>query len=460
MKPIRALDRLLDIPPSTSPDEARRRKLLTIVLLGLVLMVVVGLLAAVVFAESGATIEPGLGPLFRGGVTLALAIVAILVINLYWKGWLASVLFLLTLTIIIPFADDPAEVVNGRAVFLFTIPVFMASVLLRPWASFAAAALSSLVVSVMAFSLPGYVPPAPTMLGFFAVALVSWLSASSLENAIRDVQALNRELDQRVEERTRELRQANQQLARANERLMELDRLKSRFVSMVSHELRTPLGAIQGFTEMLRAGVYGSLSEKQHDALQRVERNTKKLLNIVNDLLDQARIEAGELSLHPEPFSPNALADDLQTTIGVLAERKGLSLTVDVDEDVPRPLYGDKERLHQVLVNLATNAIKFTEEGGIHVRIGPADGDSSSYWAMEVSDTGPGISEEDEDIVFTPFQRIDDSMTREHTGVGLGLSIVKQLVELMDGHITLDSEPGRGSTFTVVLPLQQGQRRE
>jgi signal transduction histidine kinase len=224
---------------------------------------------------------------------------------------------------------------------------------------------------------------------------------------------------------------------------------------MVSHELRTPLGAIQGFTEMLRAGIYGSLANKQEDALRRIERNTKKLLNIVNDLLDQARIEAGELSLHPAPFPPEVLVEDLRSTVGVLAEKKGLDLTAEVDDDVPRPLYGDQERLHQVLVNLTNNAIKFTDEGGIHVHIGRADGDHSSHWAMEVSDTGPGIAEEDREHVFTAFRRVDDSMTREHTGVGLGLSIVKQLVELMDGDITLESELGRGSTFTVVLPLQQ-----
>jgi signal transduction histidine kinase len=399
-------------------------------------------------------------PVYLGSFIVLGGTVTAFVINRFWSGQLASVLFLLLLTTAIVFADEPSEIVNGRSVFLFTIPILMASVLLRPWASFAAASLSSLVVSAIAFSLPGYIPPAPTMLGFFAFAFVAWLSAQTVENALQDLRALNRELDQRVENRTRELRQANRQLARANERLMELDRLKSRFVSMVSHELRTPLGAIQGFAEMLQAGIYGSLSEKQTDALQRIERNTKKLLNIVNDLLDQARIEAGQLSLNPEPFPPEVLVEDLQSTVGVLAEQEGLRLTVEIDEEAPRPIYGDKHRLHQVLVNLTNNAIKFTNEGAINVRITGADGEYPAHWVMEVSDTGPGISEENKDLVFTPFRRVDDSMTREHTGVGLGLSIVKQLVELMDGSITLESELGHGSTFTVVLPLQQEQRRE
>jgi signal transduction histidine kinase len=363
------------------------------------------------------------------------------------------------LTTVVALSDEPHQVVNGRSVFLFTIPILMASVLLRPWASFAAAGLSSLVVSAIAVTLPGYIPPAPTMLGFFAFALVSWLSARSLETALKDLRAINRELDQRVEKRTQELQTANEELARANERLRELDRLKSKFVSMVSHELRTPLGAIQGFAEMLQAGIYGPLSEKQEDALGRIEKNTRRLLIIVNDLLDQARIEAGELSIRPTVFSPSDLTEDLESTVGVLVERKGLELTTEVADDMPDSLYGDRERLHQILVNLTDNAIKFTDEGGIHVHICRPDGDHSSHWAMEVSDTGSGISEQDQELVFAPFRRVDDSMTREHVGVGLGLSIVKQLVELMNGEIILESEPGRGSTFTVVLPLQQEQRR-
>jgi signal transduction histidine kinase len=445
---------------TADPEDARRRRLLNILLLGvglIALLALAGLTLAYLLRSTPSAAEEHNGSLRLilqgGGATLA-GVILVYAVNRYWSGTIASSLFLLLLTTIFALSDEPRQVVDGRSVFLFTIPILMGSVLLRPWASFATAGLSSAVVSAIALTLPGYIPPIPTMLGFFAFAFVSWLSARSLESALQDLRILNRELDQRVEERTRELRQANRQLARANERLMELDRLKSRFVSMVSHELRTPLGAIQGFTEMLQAGIYGSLSEKQENALWRVERNTTKLLNIVNDLLDQARIEAGELSLHAAPFSPDVLIDDLQSTVAVLAEQKGLDLTVKVDEDVPRPLYGDKERLHQVLVNLATNAIKFTDEGGIHVRIGRADGDHSR-WAMEVSDTGPGISHKDKDLVFTPFRRVDDSMTRQHTGVGLGLSIVKQLVELMEGDITLESELGRGSTFTVVLPLQK-----
>lgn len=451
--------KLLDVR-STDPDDARRRRLLNILLVGVASLVALTLTVTGLLTVSG--IEGRTDPLLlalQGGTATLIGIIFVYIINRYWSGTVASSLFLLLLTIVFALSDEPRQVVEGRSVFLFTIPILMASVILRPWASFALAGLSSLVISVLALRLPEYVPPIPTMLGFFAFAFVAWLSARSLEDALKDLRAINRELDQRVEKRTQELQAANEELAQANERLRELDRLKSKFVSMVSHELRTPLGAIQGFAEMLQAGIYGSLSKKQDDALERIKKNTRRLLIIVNDLLDQARIEAGELSIRPSIFSPHELIENLESTVRVLVERKGIELTTEVADDVPDSLYGDKERLHQILVNLTDNAVKFTEEGGVHVHICRPDGKYTSHWAMEISDSGPGISEEDKKLVFAPFRRVDDSMTREHIGVGLGLSIVKQLVELMNGDIILESEPGHGSTFTVVLPLQQEQRR-
>jgi signal transduction histidine kinase len=448
------LSRLLGVR-ATDPDDARRRKLLNILLAGIASLIALTLIVTGLLATR--TIGGHSQPLllaFQGGLAALVGIVIVYAVNRYWSGTVASSLFLLLLTVVFAVSDEPRQVVEGRSVFLFTIPILMASMVLRPWASFVMAGVSGLVITPIALGVD-IVPPLPTMLGFFAVALVSWLSARSLESALQDVRALNRELDHRVEERTRELRQANRDLARANERLMELDRLKSRFVSMVSHELRTPLGAVQGFAEMLLAGIYGSLSHKQEDALQRIESNTRTLLNIVNDLLDQARIEAGQLSLHPAPFHPTELAEDLQSTMGVLAEKEGLELTTSIDPDLPDTLYGDKERLNQILLNLVNNAIKFTEEGGIQVRMCLPNGSDRSQWAIEIVDTGPGIPEKDQHSIFVPFGRVDDSMTRRHTGVGLGLSIVKQLVELMGGDITLESELGRGSTFTVVLPLKE-----
>ena len=293
------------------------------------------------------------------------------------------------------------------------------------------------------------------MLGFFTFALISWLSARSLEGALHELRAINEELDQRVEQRTEELRDANRQLAQANEHLRELDRLKSHFVSMVSHELRTPLTSIQGYAEMLQAEIYGAVSEKQKQALDRVLINTRQLIAIVNDLLNQARIEAGLLALHPTPFSPEDLVANLHSTMQPLAEAEGLQLTAHVADNVPSALVGDSQRLQQILVNLVNNAIKFTSEGSIDVRIYRSN---EQYWAMEVADTGAGIPEDAIEYIFEPFRQVDGSATRRHKGVGLGLSIVKQLVELMNGNIRVESEIGKGSTFIIQLPLHVSKK--
>jgi len=441
------------------PDEARRRQLLNILLLGLAVLTLLTLVVTGAVTASNLA-DPDSSALlaFLGSLTVVAGIVLVFIVNRYWSDLVASSLFLLLLTTIITFSDHPAKVVEGRSTFLFTIPILMASVILRPWASFALAGLSSAMIAAVALRLPQYIPPFPTMLGFLAFAFIAWVSSRSLENAVRELRAVNRELDERVEARTRELREANIQLAQANESLMELDRLKSRFVSTVSHELRTPLGVVQGFTEMLLDGVYGSLADKQRNALDRIDRNTRTLQNIVNDLLDQARIEAGQLSLRFAPFRPGELAREVESTMGVLAEREGLALTTSVDPGLPDALYGDRERLLQILLNLVTNAIKFTEEGGIHVRMVLPDGVQSSHWAIDVADTGPGIPEEDREAIFVPFRRLDESMTRRHRGVGLGLSIVKQLVEIMEGTISVSSELGQGSTFTVLLPLKRARK--
>lgn len=442
------IDNLLSMP-STDPDDARRRKLLNILLMGMAILALLTLLAALVAGVSSAK------HLFFISPVMLVGIAAIFAINRYGAGSLASSLFVLVFTIGIAFADEPRQVVNGRSLFLFTIPILMASVILRPWASFVMAGVNSLVITFIELFVLNRVPGVPSMLGFFAFAFISWLSARSLENALKDLRALNRELDQRVEDRTKALREANRQLAEANERLRELDRLKSRFVSMVSHELRTPLSAVQGFAEMLLAEIYGPLSERQTNALERITSNTKRLLHLINDLLDQARIEAGQIALQPHPFSPDDLVEEVQSTMGMLASSEGLELTTEVATDVPDTLHGDEKRLHQILVNLINNAIKFTDEGGVDVRIYRPDGQLRGYWGMEVSDTGPGISEEDQERIFDPFQRVDNSSTREHLGVGLGLSIVKELVDLMGGRLALESEIGEGSTFTILLPLHQ-----
>jgi signal transduction histidine kinase len=222
------------------------------------------------------------------------------------------------------------------------------------------------------------------------------------------------------------------------------------FVNLASHELRTPLSAVLGYIDMLREDVYGPLTTQQRSAVERAAANTEQLVNLISGLLDQAQIQAGRLALHHTPFATIKLVDNVQTVMTRAARYKGLKLTTCIAEDVPPVLYGDFQRLCLILANMVENAIKCTTSGMVHIEILKP---SADHWAMRVSDTGSGISEEARAHVVAPFQQATTLMGHGCQGVGLELSIVKQLVALMNGKIELESEAGMGSTFTVTLPL-------
>jgi len=550
---VRVIRQILDVldVPSTDPDDRRRARLLNILLLGSLLISLVAILAAVVIDVNDMVSPEQIPVLYWAPILLSVGIVIVYAINRYGSGGLASGLFLLLLIVLLAHSDQPQEVADGRSLLLFAVPIVMASVIFRPYTSFIAAGVVSVVIAVISLRLQS-LPNPFAMLAFFAIALVSWLSARSLGRALKDLRTVNRELDQRVEERTREVAEALSKnravlqgiadgvvvfdnggraivvnpavaalvgrpadeivgcdiealmdervdaddrelvigLLREGEtrhpsvrfewgdktlsasvapvrlatgerigtvavfrdftREAEIDRLRSAFVSSASHELRTPLNAILGFTDMLQEGVYGPLSEGQRRATARIMANTGHLLSLANNLLDRAQIEAGKLKLSVSSFAPADVVDSVQAMMGVLAHAKGLGLTSHIADDVPARVSGDRQRLHQILVNLVDNAIKFTEQGTVQVHIYRPD---AAYWALEVSDSGCGISPEAQASIFEPFQQVDSIATREHNGFGLGLSIVRQLVGMMGGEIALASEVGRGSTFTVVLPL-------
>ncbi len=228
---------LLEIPGTSEPEEIRRRKLLGVLIVGMGGISLSAFVATVVAYVAG-FIDQRMMSRFGGGAFLGFVGLSIVfLINRFLKGYIASFLFLVSLTAISTFIDEPRQVVEGRSLFLLTIPILISSVILPPWASFIMAGTVGIVISILAtLKLPDYangVPPIPTILGFFAFAIVAWLSANSLENALRELYLINQELDQRVEERTRELAEANRELREANEKLRELDRLKSQFVSMV-----------------------------------------------------------------------------------------------------------------------------------------------------------------------------------------------------------------------------------
>ncbi|MBN1430879.1 MAG: PAS domain-containing protein [Anaerolineae bacterium] len=245
-------------------------------------------------------------------------------------------------------------------------------------------------------------------------------------------------------------KQVERKLAEARDQALDALRLKSRILAVVSHDLRTPLGAILGYAEMLKEGMLGPLSDAQHEPVERIVANTNQLTELVSDLLDQAQLEAGKITIHVSQFTPSKLLNTVEATMGPKAKQKGLALKTEMEPDMPTMVRGDISRLNQVLTNLVGNALKFTEEGEIKVRIFGVD---DTHWGIEVSDTGSGISPRDQEHIFDPFWQVDFSETREHRGVGLGLSIVQQLVQRLKGKITVESHLEEGTRFVITLPL-------
>jgi signal transduction histidine kinase len=250
------------------------------------------------------------------------------------------------------------------------------------------------------------------------------------------------------------LQDREQKLAEARDQALGASRLKSQLLANVSHDLRTPLNAILGYSEMLYHGVYGPLSDDQQQITERIIKNTYRQIGMVKTLLNQAQLDAQTLKLEVTPFAPADLIEATKTAMLNLAEREGLALNCQLDPTLPPTLAGDFNWLCQILNNLVENAIKFTEQGSIQVRLYRHD---NTYWAIQVADTGAGIPFEAQAYIFEAFRQVDGTATRDHKGVGLGLSIVKQVTDLMGGQVILESEPGQGSTFTVLLPFTPAQ---
>ncbi|MEO6281335.1 PAS domain S-box protein [Roseateles sp.] len=246
--------------------------------------------------------------------------------------------------------------------------------------------------------------------------------------------------------------QARQQtiwLEAENRRVQESNRLKSQFLANMSHELRTPLNAVIGFSELLAAGVIPVDSPRYPAALQHISNSGRHLLQMINDVLDLSKIEAGKLTFRPETLDLSVLVDELMATVALLAEQRGLTLVSSIAPELHH-VHVDAARLKQVLLNYLSNAIKFTEPGGrIEVR---ATGEGQQRWRVEVQDSGIGIQAGDLARLFVEFQQLDDGLAKRHQGTGLGLSLTRRLVEAQGGRVGVYSEPGEGSCFYAVLP--------
>ena len=226
---------------------------------------------------------------------------------------------------------------------------------------------------------------------------------------------------------------------------------KSQFLANMSHELRTPLNAILGYSELILDNIYGEPSEKMRSVLERVQSNGRHLLGLINAVLDLSKIEAGQLTLSINDYSLKEVVQSVFVAVESLATTKRLALKVELPAALP-PGRGDEQRITQVLLNLVGNAIKFTEAGEVVIAASAENG----AFTVAVRDTGPGIAVADQTRIFEEFQQADNSTTRSKGGTGLGLAISKRFIEMHGGHILLDSELGRGSTFTISLPIHAG----
>ncbi|MCX7680776.1 MAG: ATP-binding protein [Anaerolineae bacterium] len=256
-----------------------------------------------------------------------------------------------------------------------------------------------------------------------------------------EVRRLNAELEERVAQRTKEL-------SVAMHRAQEADRLKSAFLATMSHELRTPLNSIIGFTGVLLQELAGPLNPEQRKQLGMVRDSARHLLALINDVLDISKIEAGQLEVERAPFDIRAAIESALRSVSPQAQKKGLTLTAAIASNVGS-VVSDRRRVEQILLNLLSNAIKFTERGEVRLECRVQNG----WLEISVHDTGIGIRPEDLGRLFEPFRQLETGLNRRHEGTGLGLAICKNLVTLLGGQIRVESEWGKGSTFTFTLPI-------
>jgi PAS domain S-box-containing protein len=244
------------------------------------------------------------------------------------------------------------------------------------------------------------------------------------------------------------------ELVAAYDRLREHDRLKSAFVSNISHELRTPLNVIIGLCQLLARDRQLPLAALQNEAVTRMERNARSLLELVNDLLDYSRLEAGRAALHLENVDVNGIVREIVEDYVDEAKEKRIELHAEISPELGHVLT-DKHKLQQVLSNLIGNAVKFTTAGSVTISATPVNGE---HWCLEVSDTGIGISSEALTYIFDEFRQVDDRLARTYGGTGLGLAITRKIVELLEGEISVESQPDAGSRFRIIWPRRIRQR--
>ena len=495
---------LFQLPNTFDSDDDRRKRILNIILIafiGLALAIII-----VSFALQSCQCAPGnrIIPALIVGIATLMINNILLLANRSPRipGWVSAVIFVAFLLVAIGQVDSPDELYNGSGLIAWVVPLMVGAIVLRPAAVFVIA--SAISATILLFSPPNIPPNYYAIIVLFAIAFLCWLVMNMTNQSIHaarrqtaNIEAIlniisegvlvldsqgnfvsaNRALlkmipeDKLKEINTKPLEETIQWkrtvfsvtaslipdvgsvlVFRNETRRHETERAKEALLATASHELRTPLGAVMNYIELLlmllEMEKFDTNKFKEH--LSRALENSRRLLDLINDILDQAQLQAGMLEMKREPFNLPALLEKNRKLLDMPLKEKDLSYELTVDPGVPEEITGDPERLHQVLINLVGNAIKFTRQGSIQVKVSLPYKDVLS---IEVSDTGPGIPEEQLPDIFEAFRRGSNYAEREHQGAGLGLSIAKELVTRMGGDISAASTLGVGSTFTVSLPV-------
>jgi PAS domain S-box-containing protein len=375
--------------------------------------------------------------------------------------------------IVVTDAGGATSLMNEPAERLFTIPVH-ASAIEQRWVQANDAHFSSFIAGMLVSAdqrrvgeiglvdpKSGEAMPVEAIAGkilsehgeLTAVVTILHDRREALEKAhlYEQLKQASDELERKVQAATADIAQQNELLRRQAIELEQASALKTQFLANMSHEFRTPLNAMLGYTSMLLQGVAGPVEPSARRQLLRIESNGRHLLTIINEILDISRIEAGRMPLQNSKFRIPELLAEVKAELEPIILRSKLAVTMQIDKDLPL-LSSDRQKVKQILLNLLSNALKFTHHGGVTIAARRDARDRTV--ALSVADTGIGIAPGDQDRVFEDFRQLDNSPTRAYGGTGLGLSICRRLAQMLDGRISLESTVGKGSTFTLTLPLK------